>query len=157
MTKQFIADTNVLMDMSKPEGAKDVSEQERNAAAQILAILLGESEICLGYCSGMLKEWKAKGLLEQDTTYRAILILLETEKLIEVNPVRISKGKRSDCEQHVDADDQIFVLAAAAIAHKKKYCVTRDPKTTKPLSRQYVKRVFSVSIALASEFLKLVG
>jgi hypothetical protein len=145
----FVADTTVLMDMTKPESATDVPAIELQAARVILVQLLSGDSLQLAYSNGMLSEWVTKGLLEEDAIVRT---LMDQDKFRKVKAMKISGGKIADLQEYVDFDDQVFVLSAAALPDQMRPCVTRDPKTTRKGSRREVKRLFGVTVLLASEF-----
>lgn len=145
----LVLDTTVLMDAMKDDDAKDAPPEEVKAARELLARILEGSATRLAFSNGMLAEWSQKRLTENDAIIRT---LMDNGKLKHLTPVRLSGGQRSALGQHVDYDDQVFVLTAAAIPKQRaRPCVTRDPKTTRAAARKYVKAQFEVTILLASE------
>lgn len=146
----FVADTNVLMDMMKADGAPDVPAHELQAAKRILLTLL-ENRLLLGYAKKMTIEWTDKGLFNDEMIVR---LLLDQNLLKPIEPRRLNGGQRDALARFVDRDDQVFVLTAAEIDADRKTLATRDPKTVQQPSRAYVKRTLNVVILLATEFVQ---
>lgn len=145
--KQLAVDTNIIMDAVKPDGAEDVDPDELCAARELGARLLTEN--VLVYSSKVEQEWTAKNLLRPDSI---LSTLARHDRLKKVKPLRLSRGQEQMLGQHVDLDDQPFVLVAAVIDDGTRILATRDPKTTIDSSRRYVKKNFSVLVKKATEF-----
>lgn len=151
---RFVADTNVLMDMTKPDGAADVPADDLEAARAILVCLLAaDCEHSVAYSKGMIAEWNEKGLLREDVAYVALRHLVAAKRMVLVDAIKLSGGQSSSLAAHVDRDDQVFVLTAAALDEDcGRRCVTRDPKTSRASSRRYVARQWKVAVKRAAEF-----
>ncbi|ASD62809.1 hypothetical protein [Bdellovibrio bacteriovorus] len=144
-----VLDTNVLLDSKKDITATDAPVAEIDGALRILIKLTdATSDFKIGVTPAILQEYLIKNAIE-DLIYR---FLLDNNKIVTLKPVKISGGQKADLGKYVDADDQQFLLAAAAIELKVKKLFTRDPKTTKSASIQYCKKNFAVVIKLASSF-----
>jgi len=145
--RQLAVDTNALMDAVKPDGASDVSEQELKAARELGARLLTQHVVV--YSKKIQQEWQAKGLVGSN---KLLTDLARLDRLHMVSPRSLSGGQVRECSEHVDKDDQPFVLAASMIDPAPRVLVTRDPKTTRGASRYYVRNKFAVIVKTAGEF-----
>lgn len=147
--KTVVADTNVIMDAGKERGAPDVADEELEAAWKILEHVI-EGDLCIAYSRSILNEWRAKGLFNQEDS--VLRMLIDMERLVAVEPMRVRRAAQNALGCHVDHDDQCFVFAAAALVERVKLLVTRDPRTLRPKARRFVKKNYSVIVAMASEF-----